>query len=421
LVLSASGQRISLRLDEARNLQKALSKACESLEEKLKNESALFQEIRAEMAAASERWAVNGTLETRDSALEAFSSGRLDDGFELLCQEHGHSLALDAVTAWLDIDLEGWVMASAELSVRSYPAICHLASSSPADHVLRRMWTEGCFDSFLLRCAGVMAPEQVPSSLHARLFGVLAQESHVPAGEFIMGSDDIDAWAFEGPRHRIQFSEDYSIMRFPVTQFLYWMICGENPSLHVGASRPVDQVSWKDAVNFCIQYASSQGLASAYSLSDDDQVLFDPSAPGHRLPTEAEWECGAKAWSDSKFAGGDDPDSVAWLKENSGESTRVVGQKKANPLGLYDMSGNIWEWCWDHYSPETYGDGSDRRDPLGSGDGSERVCRGGGFGSPALSARVSIRGRFSPETKWDALGFRLVRTVPKITRKDDPR
>jgi len=171
---------------------------------------------------------------------------------------------------------------------------------------------------------------------------------------------------------------------------LYKTIMGSNPSkFNKGARYPVEQVSWDDAQDFIKRLNSSTGLK-------------------YRLPTEAEWEYAARSGGKKeRYAGSNSPGSVAWFADNSGKSTHRVGTKSPNGLGLYDMSGNVWEWCQDWYGENYYGN-SPVNNPAGPMSGSSRVFRGGSCYDTARVVRSAFRCRLSSGDRYDLLGFRLV-------------
>lgn len=186
----------------------------------------------------------------------------------------------------------------------------------------------------------------------------------------------------------------FYISKSEVTQEQWESLLGRNPSNFKGSNKPVESVNWYDVIEFCNKLSEKKGFQKAYSGSGGN-ILCDFKANGYRLPTEAEWEYAAKGGSQSKgfeYSGSDDIDAVAWYLSNSASSTHEVGTKQSNELGLYDMSGNVEEWCWDVYSK------------------SYRVLRGGGWDSDSGYCRVANRGRDDPDKKYNFRGFRLVRT-----------
>jgi len=222
---------------------------------------------------------------------------------------------------------------------------------------------------------------------------------YVPGGSFLMGSadDDPDADGDEKPAHTVQLNAFY-VAEFPVTQELWTAVMGENPSGFKGARRPVETVSWLDITeNFL-------------------PALNERCGKTYRLPTEAEWEYAARGgpyWETegSRYAGSDDLAQVGWYNKNSGNETQEVGLLLPNALGLYDMSGNVWEWCADWFSESWYSECLKKgitQNPEGPKDGGGRVNRGGGYFRGALVCRSAYRGRDGPAIRYGGVGFRLV-------------
>lgn len=171
--------------------------------------------------------------------------------------------------------------------------------------------------------------------------------------------------------------------------------------------RPVVNVGWYDAVAYANWLSEQHKLTSAYRI-DGTTVEWDPRADGWRLPTEAEWEfaaAGGAQGTDSAYAGSDGADTVAWYALNSDRRTQPVAGKAPNELGLYDMSGNVWEWCWDLYGE--YPDKSETN-PTGPAAGPGRVIRGGSWDSMTNLLRIRRRGSYDPSGSAALLGFRLV-------------
>ena len=233
---------------------------------------------------------------------------------------------------------------------------------------------------------------------------------HIPAGNFMMGAleDDEDADDAEKPRHKVTLTRDFLMGKYGVTQALWQSVMGSNPSYFKGANRPVEQVSWFDVVDFCNKLSKREGLAPAYTINGEN-VTCNWTANGYRLPTEAEWEYSARANESYKYSGSDNVDEVAWYSGNSGHKTHPVGLKKPNGFGLYDMSGNVWEWVWDwwsaDYSTESQQDSVEN--PTGNPTGPGRVYRGGSWYDSPEYVRTSARSSNLPALRDDFLGFRI--------------
>jgi len=193
----------------------------------------------------------------------------------------------------------------------------------------------------------------------------------------------------------------YRIATVPITQARYAEVTGERPSSAVGDRLPVEGVSWWDAVRFCNARSAQEGLTPPYRLAPDgEEIDWDTSADGYRLPTEAEWEYACRAGTTGPRYG--PLDEIAWHRGNSDERIHEVGGRRPNAWGLHDMLGNVWEWCWDIYDAEVYG--------------SYRVLRGGGWFDERWSCRASVRRRTHPTLRIDDLGFRVARSVPPAGR-----
>ena len=227
--------------------------------------------------------------------------------------------------------------------------------------------------------------------------GVSFKMQMVEGGSFTMGCTSEqggDCESDENPSHQVTLS-DYYIGQTEVTQGLWRAVMGSNPSYFPkGDNYPVEQVSWNDCQDFI------RKLNNMLSSELDGKRFC--------LPTEAQWEYAARGGKKSghyKYAGSNNIGSVAWYRDNSGSDTHPVGQKVANELGLYDMSGNVWEWCQDWYGSYT---GGSQTNPTGAASGSRRVDRGGSLIDVAGSCRVSFRNRGVPGLRNINLGLRLV-------------
>ena len=188
---------------------------------------------------------------------------------------------------------------------------------------------------------------------------------------------------------------------------------GNNPSRFKGDNLPVETVSWFDCVRFCNALSEAAGLQPVYSIGSGDEptVSLDMGRNGYRLPTEAEWEYMAKAGTEFKYAGSDHVDEVAWYKNNAGSKTHSVGQKKPNAWGVYDCSGNVFEWCSDQWNESVYqGRTGTTRDPhKWFGSAAPRVLRGGEWNRGAVSCRVAYRNKGGADYRGYLLGLRVLR------------
>ena len=222
--------------------------------------------------------------------------------------------------------------------------------------------------------------------------------------------NDDEASSDERPRHKVEISRDFYVGKYPVMQELWEAVMGNNPSKCKGDARPVEMVSWFDCVEFCNKLSELENKELAYTINGMN-VTCNWTAKGYRLLTEGEWEYCARGGEYHLYAGSDNVDEVAWYNENSGP-THPVGQKKPNGFGLYDMSGNVWEWCWDWFDSEVYQSrpvtgGEPTSDPRGPTSGSYRVYRGGDWYNYPYSMRASDRYYGSPTYRNDSIGCRL--------------
>lgn len=253
----------------------------------------------------------------------------------------------------------------------------------------------------------------------------------IPPGEFEMGSTpdqiaraieegkkytaeqrDLERVSNEALRHPVEISKPFYLGVYKVTQAEYEQVVGSNPSQSKGDVRqPVGNVSWFDAVAFCNRLSERERLQPYYKVDGEKVAVI--GGTGYRLPTEAEWEHSCRAGTTTKWNFGDDGSILsdyAWYVGNSGNTTHKVGEKKPNQWGLYDMHGNVHEWCWDwgNYKYEA----KSVKDPMGLSEGEGRVLRGGAFGDPSVFLRSSRRGSVPPRNRAFYIGFRLARTFP---------
>ena len=228
--------------------------------------------------------------------------------------------------------------------------------------------------------------------------GISIDMVKVEAETFMMGAtsemkdsyDDPDS--DEKPVHQVTLTNDYYMGKYEVTQALWQAVMGSNPSNFKGDNLPVEEVSWNDCQEFISKLNSLTGRK-------------------FRLPTEAEWEYAARGGKKSRsyqYSGSSNISDVAWYDGNSVNKTHPVGTKQANELGIYDMTGNVWEWCSDWYSSYS---SSSQTNPTGSDSGSARVSRGGGWFNDASYCRLSVRFYYTPDFRLDILGLRLALSV----------
>lgn len=221
--------------------------------------------------------------------------------------------------------------------------------------------------------------------------GVSIEMVKVEAGSFNMGAtpEMENPYDWEKPVHRVTLTNNYYIGKYEVTQTLWQAVMGSNPSELKGDNLPVERVSWNDCRDFVLKLNTMTGKR-------------------FRLPTEAEWEYAARGGKMSRgyqYSGSNTLGDVAWYKNNSGPTTHTIGTKQPNELGIYDMTGNVWEWCLDMYG--TYS-GSPQTDPTGVIIGTHYVFRGGGWCNIAGHCRSSYRDGGSSGLRANGLGLRLV-------------
>jgi len=272
-----------------------------------------------------------------------------------------------------------------------------LVESVKGESMWQALYESGSFDSMHFRSLGDVAVEDLSESEKEFCVRMAKEMVRIPAGDF------------EREGVKVTLTRAFLLFKYQVTQALWENVMGANPSWFKGSNRPVEKVSWFDVVDFCNKLSELEGLEPAYTI-DGENVTCNWNANGYRLPTEAEWEYAARANQSFVYAGSDNLDEVAWYRDNSdtgnGRRTHPVGQKKPNGFGLYDMSGNVFEWVWDWDGDYSSQSGTDL---VGPDSGQLRALRGGGWGHYSVHARVSSRARNAPGRDGNGLGFRLCR------------
>ncbi|MET3289008.1 UNVERIFIED_CONTAM: formylglycine-generating enzyme required for sulfatase activity [Brevibacillus sp. OAP136] len=212
---------------------------------------------------------------------------------------------------------------------------------------------------------------------------------NIPSGEVQLRDDRIKkAWVVQ--------VDAFQMAPIPVTKDLYSFMMHQAEWNTKDLKVPVTEVSWRDAVTFCNMFSRYLGFMECYTISDDSEdVVWNKESNGFRLPTEAEWQYACKAGTSGYRYG--ELETIAWYRENSGGGVQEVMKKEPNAWGLYDMLGNVWEWCWDIYDEDVYG--------------SYRVFRGGSWAEESRGCGASCRRRSHPTFRIDDLGFRLARSV----------
>ena len=281
------------------------------------------------------------------------------------------------------VDNAGAVVAVAQVSVRKDDQVAKLLGQA----VLRRGAT------------GAQPPTPtVPAGAQKEIKidmgqGVVLEMVLIPAGEFDMGSPVKEANRKDNEQlHRVRITKPFYLGKYEVTQALWMVVMGENLSRFRNMKAPVMPVSWEDCQKF---------LARLNKMVEGG---------GFRLPTEAEWEYACRAGTQTAYSFGDDEEDLgeyAWYGANSGEQTQEVGKKKANAWGLYDMPGNVAEWCSDWYGKYEFTAGKVTVDPIGPGSGVARVLRGGSWGFIPWDCRSAYRFRYSPDSRYYFNGFRV--------------
>lgn len=276
----------------------------------------------------------------------------------------------------------------------------------------------GCEKQDSNTAAPSKASNTAQDSVSKEMATQLGPMRYLPAGEFLMGNDHGNP--DEAPAHKVKLSA-FWMDQFEVTHAQFAKVQLPDPShWQDNPAKPVEQVRWRDAKQFCNERSRLEGLTPCYNEKTPDWEC-DYSANGYRLPTEAEWEYACRSGSETAYDFGE-PDKLrqyGWYAENSDQKTHAVGQKKPNPFGIYDLYGNVSEWCEDVYSPTYYRESPpiDPHGPPSPGKDVKRVIRGGSWKSSAAQCTATFRqGERTGDTdacfSTDFCGFRCVRRAP---------
>ena len=241
----------------------------------------------------------------------------------------------------------------------------------------------------------------------------------IPSGSFVMGSpnNELERDNDEGPQHEVTITRSFYMQRHEVTQGEWEVLMENNPSyfsfsgdgFECGSDCPVEQVNWFDALRYANALSTEHNLVPCFTINNTNvminaDTIYD--CEGYRLPTEAEWEYAIRAGTTTSFYNEEETsDDIAWHRSNSNDRIYPVGQKEANLWGLNDMSGNVYEWCWDPYG--SY-DSLASNDPVSINFDSRRILRGGSWYGSASGTRSANRSYEEPDSRFRSIGFRLV-------------
>jgi formylglycine-generating enzyme required for sulfatase activity len=318
-----------------------------------------------------------------------------------------HTMAEASSRPDLELEADKWagstlfqLGATLEQALSCFESVSMKASlTHPARDARKQAMQTGWYEAKAVNPAPAPVPKPAPAPAPSPLkrdftetaTGASFAMKYLSGNSFSMGSEESDADSDEKPVHTVRVGAFY-MGKYEVTFAEYDRFCDatsrQKPSDQGWGrgNRPVINVSWDDAIAYCQWLSSTTGKT-------------------YRLPTEAEWEYSARGGENYKYAGSNDVNTTAWNTTNSDAKTHPVGQKQANGFGLYDMAGNVWEWCGDWKSD--YNSNS-QSNPTGAASGSYRVLRGGGWDSDAQYCRVSYRNIYAPTNRYYGLGFRVV-------------
>ena len=322
-----------------------------------------------------------------------------DEGQSQKLQKIAHKYQLyDGFSLLLNVDASGSLCVSHNIPYISRPFVCLLmfqvALKAPPNCFLYSFLMGGALDRMLIFAFERVNPTLLPKWSLERLFNILISMNNIEGGYYSIGSGK----QYEFPIKKIHVS-DFSISVYPITQLVYHSIINKNPSAFEGATKPVELVSWYDAVRFCNKLSKKMGLEEVYTIGrgEEPTVQINRSKHGYRLATEVEWEIAAGKTLE-----------LGWHQtlKKPVQNTQCVGCLQPNQNGLYDMSGNVWEWCQDVYAKDFVG----VHGPTDIHD-ARRVRKGGSWMSSADGCTKTFRSDRKPYYVSENLGFRLAMTT----------
>ncbi len=388
----------SQRFQSAGSMNRAIRRACRGQGYKPASEARVAHWLDRWMSARSDSWftlahgesLAEGDSDSHDSSdgdLTPMSSGWDEIGQTVSLggpEEEDDDPDFDDMDSWTGPGYQDWA---------SNPEI----SLSP--------------DSAVLKGAGEEIPDLEPTAEVER--AVLAEDVlawvEIRPTVFWRGSEaDEEGRGDDEERHEVVLCQRFLVSNIPVTQSLWAAVMGDNPSEVFAPQRPVDGVTWFQAVLFCNVYSRSWGLEPAYVI-DGGNVTWNRDSRGFRLLTEAEWEFAARAGQEGPYAGLQVPDTAGWFDENADGSPRAVATRAPNAWGLYDTCGNVWEWVWDRYDPHP--ENGPSVDPTGHWSSNQRVARGGSWTCNRYEIRTAARRLGDVMEADNDLGLRIARSL----------
>jgi uncharacterized repeat protein (TIGR02543 family) len=361
------------------------------------------------------KWDSNGNLDTTNDTIRVVN-GVLQPYFSRVSANGDATLTTTVLTLTFNRAIPG--LSADDIVLTGIPGVTkgQLSGTGPSYTLPISGFTEGGTLSVSVSKEGYTVGGPRTAVIYSLLDMV-----RIPAGTFTMGSPESEPGrsntAGRETQHTVTLTKDFYMGKYEVTQAQYEAVTGSKPSSYTTAvppetstaNRPVENVSWYDAVEFCNKLSEKEGLTPVYTITDA-MVIPNWGANGYRLPTEAQWEYACRAGTATAYNTGDTiSDDTGWYTSNSEGRTHSVGEKPANAYGLYDMHGNVWEWCWDWYGTYESGAQTDPTGPNNSNAGYYRVQRGGSCSSSGQSLRSASRDYNSPDYRTYTLGFRVVR------------